>query len=159
MRKVIWVTLAVLVLGYGVFALATLDRRADDEQIRSLFVQAADAVAKRDTGGALSLVSADYKDASGLNYDRLRLLTAQALHSEQKFTVDYKLANITISGDTATAGVDLTVNGGDPGRTIYKRLLTVTLHKENIRHALIIPTKVWHVTSIENLGLSPEEGI
>lgn len=159
MRKVIWVTLAVLVVGFGVFAFATLDRRTDEEQVNSLFDQAADAIAKRDTGGALSLVSADYKDPSGLNCDRLRLLTAQALQSEQKFTVDYKLSNVNVSGDTATAGVDLTVRGVDPSKTIYKRLLTVTLRKEDSRHALIIPTKVWRVTSIENLGLAPEEGI
>jgi len=159
MRMIIWVSVVAFAASYGIFAYTTLDRRSDEAQVTSLFSQAADAIQRRDLSGAIGCVSANYKDPSGLNYDRLRVLTAQALRMEQKFNVDYKLDNVRISGDTASAGVDLTIKGADPNTIVYKRMLTVTLTKESGRHALVIPVKVWRVTSIDNLGLAPEEGI
>ena len=159
MRTIIWVSVVAFAASYGIFAYTTLDRRSDEARVTSLFSQAADAVQRRDLSEAIGCVSENYKDPSGLNYDRLRMLIAQALRMEQKFTVDYKLGDVRISGDTASASVDVTIKGVDPNAIIYKRALTVTLTQESGRHALIIPVKVWRVTSMDNLGLAPEEGL
>lgn len=159
MRAIIWITIATLAAGYGLFAYLTLDRRGDEEQLSSIFARTAQAAEKRDLSGTIACVSAKYKDADGLNHDRLRMLTAQALQTEQKFTVDYTLKSTKILGDVATVEVALKVKGADGVSTIYNRDLTVVFTKESGRHALIMPASYWRVTSVDGLGLAQELGI
>lgn len=152
MRAAIWLLVAIAALSYGIYAFATVDRRSDEAQLTALVNDAAAAVQKQDLNGTISCVSKDYKDDSGLNYDRLRLLTAQALRSEENYTANTDIKNLQIDGDTATIKLRAKVRGSDPSRIVYERDLTVYLTKENARHALIIPVKTWRVTRIEKLG-------
>lgn len=152
MRAAIWVLIAVAVLSYGFYAFATVDRRSDEAQLTALVNDAAAAVQKQDLNGTITCVSKNYKDDSGLNYDRLRLLTAQALRSEENYATDATIKSLRIEGDTATINLHAKVKGNSPSRTIYERDLTVYLAKESARHALVIPVQAWRITRIERLG-------
>ena len=152
MRAAIWVILAVAVLSYGIYAFATVDRRSDEAQLTSLVNDAAAAVQKQDLNGTFSCVSKAYKDDSGLNYDRLRLLTAQALRSEENYTANADIKHLQVEGDTATIELHARVKGSAPSRTIYERDMTLYLTKESARHAFVIPVQTWRVTRVEKLG-------
>lgn len=158
MRTVIWIILPAIVVAYFIYAFATVNRAGDEAQLRALFADATVAIQQRDLGGAISHVSQNYKDDSGTNYDRLRMLTAQALRIETKYNAESTINRLTITGDQATASVHFVVNPQAGGSTLYTRDLTIYLAKEKAWHALVIPAKVWRVTRIESLGLSPQEG-
>lgn len=157
MRAIIWAILTSLVAGYVIFAYATVDRRDDQARLTSLFADAAVAIQKRDIGKTIACVSENYKDPSGTNYNKLRMLTAQALRVDQEFKVEYSIKKINITGDNATADVNLTLRGNS-GSPIYKRDLMITLAKENGRHALIMPATFWRITSVDNIGWDTQGG-
>ncbi|MCL5103562.1 MAG: hypothetical protein M1133_05535 [Armatimonadetes bacterium] len=158
MRTVIWIVLPAIVLGYVIYAFATVNRVGDETQLRALFADATTAVQKRDLSGAISHVSPYYKDDSGMNYDRLRMLCAQALRIETQYNTETTIKSLTINGDKATAEARFVVTPQAGRSHLYARDVTVYLAKEDAWHALIIPTKVWRVTRIESLGLNPQEG-
>lgn len=158
MRAVIWIAVVTVAAVYALLAYLTLDRRSDREQLDSLFAHTAQSVQKRDLGGTISAVSKDYRDADGLNHDRLRMLTAQALQTDQEFTVNYTIDKTEITGDRATVDVSLRIDGTDT-TVLYNRDLKVVLTREPGMHGIIIPTRYWRVTSIEGLGLSYELGL
>ena len=154
-RTVLWVTFGLIVAIYGIYAFATLDRRADEVRIRSLIADTVAAIQKRDLGGTIACLSRDYKDDSGLNYDRLRVLTAQSLRVESQYTASARIDSLRIDGDRAAVGLRAAVKavGGD---YLYQRNLTLHLRKEPSRHMGIIPIKVWRVVKVDHLGLNVE---
>ncbi len=156
MRTTLWIALAVFVLIYAVYAIATVDRRSDEAQILSLVEDSAAAVQEHNLGGAVAGVSKNYEDDAGLNYDRLRLLAAQALRENLKYSVDARPGKLKIEGNKAVLNVKakLTQHGGG---ILYDRNITLHLEKENGRHALLIPVKVWRVVKTENLGANMVE--
>jgi hypothetical protein len=157
MRRAIWITLAVIVVGYLVYAVATVDRRSDQAQVESLFANAAESVQKRDISGTLALVSENYKDNSGRDYNNLRLIVAQALRTDLVYKVSYKIKKTTLTDTTATAVVNMSLRAIN-NSLIYGRDFTVVLTKEPGRHALVVPIKTWRVTNIDDLGLQFEGG-
>jgi len=157
MRTAIWITLAILVAGYVVFAFATVDHNSDEAQITAIVQKGTEATQNRNPGSLISVVSTNYKDEAGLNYDRLRLVLAQALRNETDFTVSTSIKNTRIKGDTATVQLHVTIKRPLKGEVFYDRDLTMLLAKESGRHAMIIPVKVWRVTGSRNLGLGMDE--
>jgi len=154
-RTVLWVTFLLIAAIYGIYAVATIDRRADDVRIRSMIADTVAAIQKRDLGGTIACVSRSYSDDRGLNYDRLRVLTAQSLRIETQYTALADINSLEIKGDAATIQLRAAVKavGGD---YLYLRSLTLHLRKEPTRHMGIIPTQVWRVVKVDNLGLNLE---
>ena len=152
-RTVLWATFLVIVAIYGIYAVATVDRRADEVRIRSLVGDTVQAIQNRNLGGAIACVSRSYKDDAGLNYDRLRLLTAQSLRIDTPYTASARIDTLQIAGEDATIELHAAVNAAS-GDYLYARNLTLRLRKEPCRHMGIIPTQVWRVVKVDNLGLN-----
>ncbi|MGB9618977.1 MAG: hypothetical protein ACPL7K_01035, partial [Armatimonadota bacterium] len=93
-RTLLWVTFLLIAAAYGIYAVATLDRRADEVRIRSLIADTARAVQKRDLGGTIACLSRHYSDDRGFNYDRLRMLAAQALRTEFEYSVSAEVDSL-----------------------------------------------------------------
>ncbi len=154
-RTLLWLTFIVIVAVYGVVAMATVDRRTDEARVRSLVADTVASIQKRDLGGTIACVSPNYKDDAGLNYDRLRMLTAQSLRIETQYTASAKIASLEVRENEATIVLSAAVKAVG-GSDLYRRDLTLHLSKEPSRHMGIIPTRVWRVIKVDNLGLSPE---
>ncbi|GEM_PF-889399 len=154
MRKIILLAAAVLALGYAVFAWATVDRRGDEAQIRSVIRDAADAVRVRGVNTIISHVSADYQDDSGLSRDSLRLLVGQALWDEsQRYRCEARIEELTVNGDKAEVVTHATITSYESGERVYDRTLTLLFARESGRHAVILPVKTWRVIGSRDAGL------
>ncbi len=154
-RIKLYIILAGLALVYIVYAIATVDRTDDRQQIKALIRDAVNAVQKRNIGGAMSCVSKAYKDENDLNYYRLRLLAAKALRTDLEYEVKVDLRSLHIEGEDATVKLHAVVEDSD-GTELYNRHITLIFRKEPARHMLFWPVKVWRVTSTRNLGISSE---
>lgn len=150
-RTIMWIAVAAVLAAWGIYAVATVDRRGDETLIRAMVDDTAAAVAKRDLGGTIACVSRDYKDAEGLNYDRLRVVVGQALQSDSRFTTSAEVSSVRVTGKDAQVTVHAVVRGAS-GEQVYNRHLTLTLRKEPARHMLLVPVEVWRVTSVSGLG-------
>lgn len=157
MRLAYWIALAALVAAYMVYAAVTVDRRSDEVRIRALIQDAAAAVEKRDLSRAMGAVSRDYRDESGLNYDRLRALAAQALREDAGYRVAASISSVSIEGESASVQMHATVRSAASEFPIYDSDLTLLLRKEPTLHARMLPTRVWRVVSIGNLGLDASD--
>jgi hypothetical protein len=152
--RVLWsVTLAVAVASYTLFAYVTVDRRGDEAKIKSLLDRTVVAVNKRDIGGAMRCISENYKDSENLNRDRLRVLCAQAFRAEPEFSATAEVSSSSVQGTEATVALRALVKTKNQ-EAIYDRRLVLTLRQESARHMWLIPTKVWRVVSVDNLGLA-----
>ncbi|MGQ9454492.1 MAG: hypothetical protein ACUVRS_07360 [Armatimonadota bacterium] len=151
-RGVLWAILLLAMMGYIVWALITLDKRPDKVQIRDLVYSTVDAVRNRNLEGAVACISRRYRDEEGFNYERLRLMAADALRIERPFDVAARVVSIKITGLHAVLKIDARARFLDED-LVYRRSLTVHLNKEHARHAGVIPIRVWRVVRIEGLGL------
>jgi hypothetical protein len=155
MRAHLYMALAAVAAIYGIYAVATIDRRPDEQRIRSMVQSAAESIEKRDLSGVISCVSRNYEDEAGLNYDRLRVLAAQALRDEARFTASAEIRSLKVAGEKAVVELHAVIKGADGGE-VYDRDVTLLLDKEPTRHMLVAPTKVWRVVSTRNLGIDYE---
>ncbi|MEN6356564.1 MAG: hypothetical protein ABFD83_05710 [Armatimonadota bacterium] len=156
MRTYIRLALLAIVISCVIIAFATVDRNSDETQIRTMIHSTVTSIAKRDLGGTIACVSSNYKDSTGMTYERLRMLVAQALRVESDYNASANIKSIRIDGDKAEVGLHFTVTATKGGSPIYERDLTLHLAKEDARHAWIIPVKVWRVTSVDGLALESE---
>ena len=159
MRSILWIGAALVVMAYAAYAFLTVDRRSDEIVIRSLIEDAGTAAGERDVGGVVGCLSKNYKDEAGNNYHKIRQFLAQAMRTELDYVVDARISGLRIDGDRATVEVGVKVTRGNSAEILYERHLTVGLTRESGRHALIVPVKVWRVTSVDNLGLERVIGV
>ena len=153
MKMILTITTLTILVVYGIYGFATVERRSDQEQIHSLFTNAVDAVQKRDFNGAISCLSKEYKDSSGRNYDQIRLTAANIIRNHDiNYTVNAKSEKIMVTGDTATIRARVKA-WGSKNEFEYEHEQTLHLTRENGRHAWFLPAKVWKVTGIDNLGI------
>ncbi|MCX8053116.1 MAG: hypothetical protein N3B12_04860 [Armatimonadetes bacterium] len=155
-RTILWLTFLLIVAVYGGYALVTVDRRPDEVRIRSMIANTVTAVQNRDLGGTIACISRSYRDDQGLNFDRLRVLIAQAFRAETSYTASARVNYLKVKGDSAEVGLRAEVQELGEG-LIYSRNLTLHLRSEHMRHMGIVPTKVWRVVRVDNLGLYPEQ--
>lgn len=159
MRKITFIILIALVAAYGAYALVTLDRRSDEEKVSALVANGTEAIQTRDLSAAMSCISKNYEDEAGMNYERLRTVIAQALQTETDYTVYTSTKDVKQNGDKVIVDVHVDVKSKKDGSKMYNRDLTISMQKESARHALILPVKVWRVTSFTNLGLDAKGGL
>ena len=154
-RLALWLTFLLIVVIYGIYAFVTVDRRPDEVRIRTMIADTVMAIQNRDLGGTIACVSRHYSDDQGLNYDKLRMLAYQSLTIDTRYTASADIGSLRIDEDDASVELSAEVKavGGD---YIYKRDLTLHLRRERTRHMGVIPTRVWRVVKVENLGLSPD---
>jgi len=150
--KMALMLLAALATYAGV-SVATLDRSSDTKKLEAVVAQAAKSVSTRNLDGIISHVSENYKDSSGLNYQRLRMIIAQSLRSDSDYACDAAVRSLSITGDRADVGVRVKVRGADLG-TVYERDITLHFIRERAMHNWIIPTTVWRVNDAEGHGLA-----
>lgn len=155
MRTAIWLVILAITIIYVATALLTVEHGTDQARINAVIAQGVAATQSQDLSGLVSCLSKDYKDDSGLNYDRLRVVLAQAMRSEANYTITASGQTIHIDGDQATVKLHVTLK--HPGEVFYDRDITVMLAKENARHMLIVPIKTWRVVGSQNLGFEGAE--
>lgn len=151
MRTVIWIAAAVFVAIYVAIAFATVDHSSDQAQIDALIARGVAATQSKDLTAVVSCISPNYKD-DALKYDQLRMVLGQAFHNESDFVVSTSNQNSEIKGDQATVRLNVTLRHTG-GAQFYSRDLTLKLAKEDDRHMLVAPAKVWRVVGSANLGL------
>ncbi|MCE5322623.1 hypothetical protein LLG46_04810 [bacterium] len=156
MRTYIWLALLAIVVSFVIIAFVTVDRSADEAQIRSMVSDTVSSINKRDLGGTIGCVSRDYKDSTDMTYERLRILVAQALRVETDYHASAKVKSVSIEGDKAEVELHFTVTAIKDGSPMYERDLTLHMAKENSKHAWIIPVKVWRVIAVDGLALESE---
>ncbi|MDH7600867.1 MAG: hypothetical protein QHI38_01815 [Armatimonadota bacterium] len=157
MRRIILLgVLVVSAAAYLIWGFATLDRRSDEVQIRSLIDFAQESIRDRNVQALMSCISRDYKDDEGLNYDRARLLAVQVFQIERPYDVTARIRSIKVLGKRAELQVEGEAQFLDDGE-VYKRHLVVHLRKERVRHLWLIPTRVWKIIKVEGLGLDSLE--
>jgi hypothetical protein len=131
----------------------------DSGQIRGAIVDAADALQQGRAGDAMRVVSPDYKDSTGMNYARLRLLARQAARNRDMWSATVQNVQPVVNGGEADVQVTVVVRRADGGGATTDTL-QVHMRKEPVHAWLIIPTTRWRVTSVDHLpgGLSLLDG-
>jgi hypothetical protein len=156
MRTAIWTAVVLIILIYVTVAYATLDRRSDLEQINALVLRGIEAVQHRDVTASVSCISPNYHDDAGMDYDRLRIMLAQAMANEPNYIIT--TSNPVVRAGTGGATVTLHVTLKRPiGLVFYDHDVTLELAKEEAYHMLIMPTTQWRVIGTRDLGLPTEE--
>lgn len=149
------VLVLILVLGlavYGVVAALTVDHRSDESRIKSVVEDAVAAANRRNLSGIMRCISPNYRDEAGLSRDRLRMLIAQAMRSEGRFTASAQVNSKIVSLDSAEISLKAVVRLSN-GRLLYERDIVLALRRENARHAYVIPVQVWRIADIKYHGL------
>lgn len=154
MRTTLWIVAIAIVVVYATTALLTVDHQPDRDQINALIAQGVTATQNRNLSNLVSCVSKDYKDDCGLNYDRLRVVLAQAMKNETNYTVTTSKQTTEIDSNKATVKLHVVLK--HPGGVFYDRDLTILLAKENAHHMLIVPIKAWRVVGTQNLGFESD---
>ncbi len=129
MRIRYWAILLAVVIAYAGYSFATLDRREDSIRISTMLFDAAKAIENSDLNGTIKCISKNYKDDGGLNYDRLRMLAAQAAREEMKVKVSLDIDSIEIASPDATVKLSAEVKNVSDNAVIYQRDLVLHLKK------------------------------
>lgn len=162
MMKRIAPIIIVLALLVGVLLLwrsaVAEEKLADDLRIRQVFSDGEKAITGRNVRAAASLVSRDYEDNSGLNYEMLRARASQAVATASSIEVVLDAPEVQIQGHTATAKANVRVVAviqGDSHPVEFP--LTAQLRKEESKKYLVFPVTRWKITKMEGLPLAKGE--
>lgn len=151
MRKV-WAVLALTLVAGGLFGFFKfwLQAPSDEEQIRALLAKGEAAIERRDLGVAMTCVSRNYSDPAGLTYKTLRLYAMQALYEVDRYDLAVTISDIEVDGDTAKIRtlLSLTAFVESHSYEAFAGPLTMGLKKEDAKRLLVIPARVWKITSI-----------
>lgn len=141
---------AIIALAMGFFAV-NRDKGTDEGQIVGLIECGRQAVEQKSVDAAASCISKSYADESGMKYDQLRVLIADAFRSENKYEVTVDTPIIEMDGTDkahAKARVTVTTVHNGAGAEVFSGDVAFFLTKENVRKYLIFPTREWRVTGI-----------
>ena len=174
MKRTSWLALAaglILLAAAGLLVVNARPQPTRETLIRQALREAEEAAKKRSVGGVMGIVSNDYKDASNLNKDRLRIALARSYQMARGMSYDVRVKSPTVVPDqtnpdealvfTTISVVDATGGGqelwGGAGQTI-----TFKMRRETGRKWLVFPEDRWRVVSVVNLpplpGLGSEDG-
>ena len=121
---------------------------SDAAQIAGQLEAARAAGERHDINGVMSVISPNYHDAYVPSPIQLRFLLNKVRGSEP-VTITQSLPVISVSGDTATSTSHLTITSQADNHVLYSHDITAQWKKEDANRYLIIPTKVWRITSAD----------
>lgn len=161
MRKVLMVLAVVILIFAAVLIYSVISekqRPSDEVQIRELLVKGESALEHKTLRSAMSCVSKDYTDDASMTYDELR--AELQTYFLQQGTYDIQLSNTSIrpikSLAKVTADVSVSLVYGNQKDKLYSSPLDIVLIKEKARRWLVMPTKVWKVTSVAGMPQESE---
>jgi len=151
-KRVAW--LAALVLAAGVLYAAAYRAvqpvGTDSGQIRGALVDAVDALRHGRAGDAMRVVSPEYKDSTGMNYARLRLLARQAARNRDMWDATVESVEPVVTGDTAQVSVTVAIRQTSGGG-VTRDTMQLRMEKDPVYAWLILPTERWRVTGADHL--------
>ncbi len=146
-KILLWLAL-ILVFILAAFLFLRQPPVSDQAQIAQQLETARAAGERHDIGGVMSIFSAKYHDANVPSPVQLRFLLNKVQGSEPVH-ITQSLPVISVSGDTATSTSHLEVFSAADGHVLYSHDITAQWAREDANRYLIIPTKVWRVTSAD----------
>lgn len=159
MRLSSWAILGVVVVLAGTcLYINSSDRTQPDEaQIRERLAAGESAIERRSVRDAMSCVSKDYSDASGLNRDALRLQAIQAFRSAERYDVALETKSLAVTGDSAEVETEVTIHAYEEGgaHLVFSGPVRIALKKEPARRYLVLGSSAWRVVRMEGLPMSP----
>ncbi len=136
--------LALLLVPPVVLLAAYLLWPTDESRIRKLFKEGAEAMESRDLDGVMAKVSFNYRDDHGMTYLYLKETLKREFQRLSDISIEYEVVKVGVSGDAATAELDLRViatSGSDTGYIIgdvkTPLRLTFTLEKERAKWQIV----------------------
>ena len=103
---------------------------------------------KHDVGGVMSIISPSYHDANVPSPVQLRFLLGKVQGSEPVKIVQ-SLPVISVSGDAATSTSHLEIISQADNHVLFSHDIVAQWKREDANRFLIIPTKVWRITSAD----------
>lgn len=146
-KILLWLAL-LLIFIVAAFVFLRQPAVSDPAQIAGQLEAARAAGERHDVGGVMSIVSANYHDANVPSPVQLRFLLNKVQGSEP-VKITQSLPVISVSGDTATSTSHLAVVSSADGRVLYSHDVVAQWKREDANRFLIIPTKVWRITSAD----------
>lgn len=124
----------------------------DTGQIRGAIVDAVDALRHGRAGDAMRVVSPEYKDSTGMNYTRLRLLARQAAINRNMWSARVDSVDPVVTGDTADVSVSVAIGDGQ-GIGMRADTIQLRMRKDPVYAWLVFPTERWRVTSADHIPM------
>lgn len=151
-QRMMWAAAIVVAVGilYILGYRAVQPIGTDTGQIRGAVVDSVDALRHGRAGDAMRIVAPDYKDSTGMNTSRLRLLARQAARNRDAWTASVLSVESQIAGDTARVAVTVTV-GDTGGNSAPPDTIELRMRKDRVYAWLIFPTDRWRVISADHL--------
>jgi hypothetical protein len=151
-RRYIFAVVAVVVVGVlGIRMYQSVQPQGPPErQIQGEIHDAVTAFNHDDLNTALRVISPDYKDSSGMNKDRLRLMARQAGGRVDATLILKQLVEVRLDGDEAEVPAIFSVRiAGSPRVDEYN--LTLHMRNEEVHAYGFLPTTRWRIVRIEGL--------
>jgi hypothetical protein len=157
MKRTSWISLIAVCLAAAAILLLHLNAGSfsDENKIHQLLKNAETAAEGRNLGLAFSLISPDYHDSAGLRADGIKMQIVRALRSTEHYDILIDKAALKINGDTAHVDTRVTISRISRTASLEEYFsggVGLNLKKENARKWLVIPVKVWKITSIEGVS-------
>ena len=119
----------------------------DQTQILGQLEVARAAGERHDVGGVMKIVSEKYSDPNVPGPVQLRFVLNKYLRGAEPVQVTQSIPVVSVTGDTATSTSHLRVVSPSDNRVLYDHDVTLQWTREDGTKFLVVPTKVWHVTS------------
>jgi hypothetical protein len=157
MKITSWISLIVICLAAAaiLFLRSNAGGLSDEYKVHQVLKDAEAAMESRNLSLAFSLVSPDYHDSAGLRADGIRVQIMRALRSRDHYDILIDKAVLKIQGAAAHVDTRVTVSRISYAGNIdeyFSGGVGVNLKKENARRWLLIPVKVWKITSVEGVS-------
>lgn len=146
-KILLWMAL-LLVFIVAAFVFLRQPPVSDEAQISGRLEAARAAGERHDVGGVMEIVSQNYHDANVPSPVQLRFLLNKVQGSEP-VKITQSLPVISVSGDAATSTSHLQVISSANGRVLFSHDIVAQWKREDANRYLIIPTKVWRITSAD----------
>lgn len=150
-RIILVLALIAVVLGVRYQIILNKQVGTPEEQIAAVIQRGESAVERNDTRTAMSCVSKNYKDDTGMTYPILRIRVADELNSPVRLDVTLTNSVIQATGDKGRIQFHARVVDRRDNDVIFDNDLTLLLRKEKLRKHLIFHYKDWRITSAQGL--------
>jgi hypothetical protein len=92
---------------------------SDENRIKKLFREGANAIQEEDIKGVMSFISYNYMDDRGFSYITVKEGLGRVFEQMSGIKIDYQIRNILIKDDKATADLELRIIATDGQDTGY----------------------------------------